>query len=123
MPAKYSQTPQDYIETLAPPEIKESNGTAVQETTFTELNFEQENGPKIGTFEAVYKANNLEDKWTQAYNVLKSSNATIKDRYHSEDYQYSYWLYEGNKIYRQKRKNLNSSPKLNMHFHGENIRH
>jgi len=54
--------------------------------------------------QAGYKANNSEDTWNQAYNILKTSNATIKDRYHDEGYVFSYWLYEGNKIYRQKLK-------------------
>jgi hypothetical protein len=89
------------IELLTPPEVKEENE---KETVFTDLKFEREDGPKIGPFEAAYKANNQEDKWTQAYDILKNKKATIKDRYHNEGYQHSYWLYEGNKIYRQKLK-------------------
>jgi hypothetical protein len=94
-----------YIEFLTPPEFKENNNkTEIKEIPFTELNFEPEEGPKIGVFEAAYKANNPQDKWTYAYGILMKSKATIKDRYHNEGYQYSYWLYEGNKIYRQKLK-------------------
>jgi hypothetical protein len=93
-----------YIEFLTPPEVKEDNKKESEETAFTELNFEAEEGPKIGAFEAAYKADNQQDKWTQAYNILTTAKATIKDRYHKEGYQHSYWLFEGNKIYRQKLK-------------------
>ena len=90
------------IELLTPPEVKEETKTTNDnEAVFTELNFEREEGPKLGAFEAAYKADNPEDKWTQAYNILKTSKATINERYHKEGYQHSYWLFEGNKIYRQ----------------------
>ena len=95
----------EYILSMAPPEIKADTETANEkETLFSELNFEREEGPKIGTFEAAYKANNPEDKWTQAYNILKNKKATIKDRFHSESYQHSYWLYGEDRIFRQKLK-------------------
>jgi hypothetical protein len=100
-----AQAANQYIESLAPPEIKENNEKKEdEETAFTELNFEREEGPKIGAFEAAYKADNQQDKWTNAYNILVNLKATIKDRYHNEGYKHSYWLYEGNKIYRQKLK-------------------
>ncbi len=74
---------------------------AASELNFTPLKFEIQIGTKLGEFEAAYKADNPEDKWTQAYNILKISKATINERYHKEGYQHSYWLFEGNKIYRQ----------------------
>ena len=95
----------EYLETLATPGVKENKPAApatVQETTFTILKFEQQTGAKIGEYEVAYKASNIEDKWTHAYNVLRNSNATIKDRYHGEGYEFSYWLYGADKIYRQK---------------------
>jgi hypothetical protein len=93
------------IELLTPPEVKEETKTTNDnEAVFTELTFEREEGPKLGAFEAAYKADNPEDKWTQAYNILKTSKATINERYHKEGYQHSYWLFEGNKIYRQPHK-------------------
>jgi hypothetical protein len=95
----------EYLETLAPPGVKENKPAApatVQETTFTILKFEQQTGAKIGEYEVAYKASNIEDKWTHAYTVLRNSNATIKDRYHGEGYEFSYWLYGADKIYRQK---------------------
>jgi hypothetical protein len=94
-----------YIEFLTPSEVKEDNEKSeVKETSFTALSFEREEGPKIGVFEAAYKADNQQDKWAYAYGILLNSRATIKDRFHIEGYQYSYWLFEGNKIYRQKLK-------------------
>lgn len=101
----FAKATNEYIESLAPPEVKnEIKKIEEKETPFKELNFEREEGPKIGAFEAAYKTDNQPDKWTQAYNILQTSKATIKDRYHKQDYQYSYWLYEGNKIYRQQIK-------------------
>jgi hypothetical protein len=76
----------------------------VQELNFSTLKFEAQQGAKLGEFEIAHKANNLDDKWSTAYNILRNSNATIKDRYHGETYQYSYWLYGEDKIYRQKLK-------------------
>jgi hypothetical protein len=100
-----SEALNEYIETLAAPEVKENKPAApatVQETTFTILKFERQTGAKIGEYEVAYKSSNIEDKWTHAYNVLRNSNATIKDRYHSEGYEFSYWLYRADKIYRKK---------------------
>ena len=94
----------DYIDSMAPPEAKSNKQPAVQELNFTTLRFEAQQGSKLGDFEVAYKQNNLPDKWSSAYNILRNSNATIKDRYHGEAYQYSYWLYGEEKIYRQKIK-------------------
>ena len=100
-----AQAANQYIESLEPMEVKEDTKIVkVEEKTFSELRFEREEGPRIGTFEAAYKANNQLDKWTKAYNILINSKATVKDRYHKEGFQHSYWVYEGNKLYRQKLK-------------------
>lgn len=93
----------EYIESMAPPEVKDQ-APAVQEVTFTTLKFEAQQGAKLGEFEIAYKHNNLEDKWRAAYNILRNCNATIKDRYHGDTYQYSYWLFAEDRIYRQKLK-------------------
>jgi hypothetical protein len=77
---------------------------AVQEITFATLKFEAQQGAKLGEYEIAYKANNIEDKFVQAYNILRASNATIKDRYAGQGYQFSYWIYGEGKIYRQKLK-------------------
>jgi hypothetical protein len=95
----------EYIDSMAPPEAKEKKQVAaVQEVTFTTLKFETQQGAKLGQFEVAHKQNNLSDKWQSAYNILRVNNATIKDRYHGEGYQYSYWLFGEDKIYRQKLK-------------------
>ena len=77
---------------------------AVREETFSILKFQPQQGAKIGEYEVAYKANNLETAWYHAFNILRNSNATIKDRYHGEEYQFGYWLYDQDKIYRQKPK-------------------
>ena len=101
----FAMATNQYIESLAPPEVKEdSEKTEDEKSIFGELNFEVEEGPRIGIFEAAYKADNQLDKWTYAYGILMNSKATIKDRYHKEGYLHSYWLFEGNKIFRQKLK-------------------
>jgi hypothetical protein len=95
----------EYIDSIAPPEVKDNKPlVAVQESNFTTLRFETSQGSKLGEFEIAYKQNNLPDKWTTAYNILRNGNATIKARYHGDTYQYSYWLYGEDKIYRQKLK-------------------
>jgi hypothetical protein len=95
----------ELIESLTPPEFKEeTKSSTLRETIFTELNFKREEGPKIGVFEAAYLADNPQDKWNMAYDFLGIFGATIKNRLHNEGYQYSYWRYEGPKIYRQKLK-------------------
>jgi len=81
----------------------------VKEETFTILKFEKQQGARIGEYEVAYKTNNLEDKWVQAYNILRQNNATIANRYYGENYEFSYWLYGENKIYRQKLKAPNKS--------------
>lgn len=103
--AMASEALNEYIETLAPQGVKENKEpAAVQEATFTILKFEPQTGAKIGEYAVAYKANNLEDKWTHAHNVLRNSNATIQNRYHGEGYEFAYWLYGEGKIYRQKLK-------------------
>lgn len=78
--------------------------SAVKEETFTILKFEAQKGERLGEFEIASKANNLPDKWSHAFNVLRASNVTIKDRYYEKGYAYSYWLYGTDRIYRQKLK-------------------
>lgn len=89
---------------LEPVQFKSSlppGAAAVKEETFS-LNFETQRGPKLGEYEIAYRANNIEDKWAQAHNILRQSNSTIKARYHGPGYLYAYWLYGEDKIYRQK---------------------
>jgi len=74
----------------------------VEEETFTILKFEKQQGAKIGEYEVAYIPSNLADKWVQAYNILRQNNATINNRYYGENYVHNYWLYDEDKIYRQK---------------------
>ena len=95
----------DYLESMAPNEAKpKENKPAVLELNFTTLRFSSMQGSKLGDYKLAYKQSNLPDKWQSAYNILINSNATIKARYTGEGYQFSYWLYGEDKIYRQKLK-------------------
>jgi hypothetical protein len=93
----------DYIDSLAPQSVK-NDLPAVVEETFSTLKFEDQKGTKLGDYAVAYKQNNPMDKWTQAFDVLSKASATIQARYHGKSYQFSYWLYGEDKIYRQKRK-------------------
>jgi polysaccharide pyruvyl transferase WcaK-like protein len=77
---------------------------AVKEETFTILKWEKQQGNRLGEFEVAYEVHNISDKWSHAYGILRQSNATINNRYHGPNYEYSYWLYGDGKIYRQKLK-------------------
>jgi len=75
-----------------------------KEETFTVLKFEPSKGERLGEFEVAHKNSNLPDRWSHAYNILRQNNAVIDSRYSGPDYQFSYWLYGEDRIYRQKRK-------------------
>jgi len=92
----------EYIESQTPSEIKEH----VSEKVFLELKFEQQTGAKLGSFELSNKTNpeNHADKWNMAFDILSKAKATIQERYHGKDYQFSYWLYGEGRIYRQRLK-------------------
>ncbi len=99
-----------YIDELAPAGCKreETKQTLViQESNFNLLKFDVQQSAKLGEYEIANKQGSPADKWSSVYNILKGGNATIKDRYHCEGYQYSYWLYGEDKIYRQKLKPKN----------------
>jgi hypothetical protein len=95
----------ELLKSITPQELGlENEPAAVKETTFTTLKWDAQKGSKLGDFEVAYKASNIEDKWQHAFNILRNSNATIKERYHGESYSHSYWVYGQDKIYRQKLK-------------------
>jgi hypothetical protein len=93
-------------QTLENPSPTSNYVSTVNELNFSTLKYEPQQGTKLGDYEIAHKQSNLEDKWRPAYAILRNSNATIKDRYHGETYQYSYWLYGEDKIYRQKLPNM-----------------
>ncbi len=93
----------ELLKSMTPPELGLENApAAVNEITFSILKWDAKKGSQLGDFEVAYKASNIEDKWQHAFNVLRSSNATIKDRFHGANYSYAYWVYGQDKIYRQK---------------------
>jgi hypothetical protein len=57
---------------------------------------------QVSRVDVAHKSSNIEDKWQHAFNILRSSNATIKERYHGTGYLHAYWVYGQDKIYRQK---------------------
>lgn len=76
----------------------------VKEETFTILKFEPAKGERLGEYEVAHKSSNLPDKWSHAFNILRRNNAVINSRYSGPNYQFSYWLYGDNRIYRQRLK-------------------
>ena len=94
----------DLLASLAPSELKLENNrlTIPEQPTFTNLKWEEQKGARLGEFEIACKASNMLDKWLSAHNILRSANATIKERYHGPGYSYDYWIYNLDKIYRQK---------------------
>lgn len=76
----------------------------VKEETFTILKFEPAKGERLGEYEVAHKSSNLPDKWSHALNILRRNNAVINSRYSGPNYQFSYWLYGDNRIYRQRLK-------------------
>ena len=95
----------ELLKSVAPSEPGLKNDQpAVNELTFTILKWDAQIGSKLGDFDVAHKASNIEDKWQHAFNILRSSNATIKERYNGAGYSYSYWIYGQDKIYRQKLK-------------------
>jgi hypothetical protein len=93
----------EYIDTLAPREIREEK-TIVNEEIFSFLKFDPQEGAKLGSYEVAYQQNNIAEKFQHAFEFPSKSNATIQSRYHCKSYMYSYWLYGTDKIYRQKLK-------------------
>lgn len=95
----------ELLKSMAPSELGlENEPTSVQELIFATLKWDGQKGTQLGDFDVAHKASNIEDKWQHAFNVLRSSNATIKERYTGAGYSYSYWIYGQDKIYRQKLK-------------------
>src|SRR3990170_880252 len=73
----------EFLNSMAPSELGlENEHPAVNELTFTSLKWDAQKGSKLGDFDVAYKASNIKDKWQQAFNILRNSNATIKERYH-----------------------------------------
>lgn len=67
--------------------------TGLSEESFNSLKWEPAKGERLGEFECAFKTSNQPDPWQRAFNVLKSSSATLKDHYSQEGFAYYYWLY------------------------------
>ena len=98
----------DLVDGMAPKEVKDKN--AVPEEKFTILKFEQFQTAQLGTYEIAFQANNPGEEWNNAYDELNKATATIKARYHGQNYRYSFWLYGEGKIFRQKLKKQGEKP-------------
>jgi hypothetical protein len=83
-----------------PSELK----ATIPEDRFSRLSWRNETGKKIGEYEIALIQDNLEQDWRHAFNILQANNATISNRFHEENYVYSYWLYDkmDYKIFRQR---------------------
>ncbi len=87
---------QEQLEKQAPP-----GAVAVKEETFLTLKFDAIKSDRLVGLEAASKSNNLADKWNSAFNILRQSNSTIKSRYRGDNYEFSYWIYGDDRIFRQ----------------------
>jgi len=74
---------------------------SVPEVAFTILKFEDVKSERLTDLQTALKSNNLPDRWSTAYNILRQNNALIQSRYHGASYQFSYWLYGEDRIFRQ----------------------
>lgn len=84
-------------------EKQKPKSSEIDEKVFSTLNFESQQGQKLGQYEIADKTKNNPEDWQRGYGILKKSGATIKDR--AKGQNFSYWLYgEFERIYRQKRR-------------------
>jgi len=86
--------------------LEELSKPTPYEQIFNVLKWETAESPKLGTFETAYKASNLPDNFSHAFNTLKANNATIKNHYAPEGFAHYYWLYldkYDDRIFRKKR--------------------
>jgi len=73
----------------------------VNEGPFLTLKWEKRSGNKLKEFEVTTKVlNSGSEDFERCLGILKRNNADIGNRFHSEGWQFSYWLY-GESIYRQ----------------------
>lgn len=97
----FAEATNEYIDSLAPKEIKIDQ--AAPEEVFNCLTYEAQQGQKLGNYETASQDTNDQAKFKAAYDTLEKADANIKDRYHGQDYAYTYWIYGQNRIYRQRR--------------------
>jgi len=86
------------------PQQKQTHKDVVPESVFSPLKWDLVHSDKMGDYEIAGAPSNPGQSFKDAFTVLSGDNATIKTRYHGSDYQFSYWLYGENRIYRQRIK-------------------
>lgn len=83
---------------------KEIKPVQVNEAPFLTLKWEKRSGNKLKEFEVTTKTlNSGSEDFERCHNILKRNNADIQNRFQSEGWNYSYWLY-GESMYRQAQK-------------------
>lgn len=70
----------------------------VNESVFF-LNYEDRESEKLKRFQIATQKGN-ETEFSEAFKVLKNAKATISNRYHGPNYNFSYWIWNDN-IYRK----------------------
>jgi len=77
----------------------------LSENPFTVLKWKPITGNRLGEFEVAEKAENDNQAWENAYQILKNRNATLKNHLGDKDWTYYYWLYDrtSDRIYRKRR--------------------
>jgi hypothetical protein len=98
------------------PKPPKTESAVVNESVFLQLCWEPQHSEKMGDYD-IAAQKNCDAKFADAIKILQTSNATIKDRYHGEGYQYSYWLYGEGRIFRQKLKPRNPKGATPLHDH------
>jgi hypothetical protein len=81
---------------------------SVSEEIFSTLKYKSRTG-YIGPYQVALKSNNGPEKWSAAFAILKNAGATLRSQYQGTGYQFSYWIYGCDKIYRTKVQNDPSS--------------
>jgi len=95
------------LKKLQQPKETASHEEAIPKTIFSNLNWNDEIGQKLGPYQIAVDNQNDPQKWQHAFNILQANNATIFNRFHKNAYKDSYWLYTERmpyKIFRQKLK-------------------
>lgn len=81
---------------------KELKTPQVSEGPFLTLKYEKRTGNKLKEFEVATKTlNSGSEDFERCLNILKRNNATIQNRFKDQGWQFAYWLYGENTIYRQ----------------------
>ena len=83
--------------------IGEQHGVGMKEGEFLGLNWEKQQGNRLGEFETATNESNTGPDFPRCLDILKAHGATIKGRFHEKGWRFAYWLYseKAGTIYRQ----------------------